>query len=216
MPEFYYKKVVQHQNYKCTKLKTCPIYNEKLEVVKQTLDEHENNLKRVLDYIDSHPGCHLRQIKNELKIAMGTVQYHLNNLERSGKIISERQNWFKCYFISGLFKESERNILKVLNQETSRRILLFILERKKPTQSEIVGELHMAAPSIHWHVKRLVESQVILESKEGKYTRYQVAGNSSQIIKILKQYHPSLWNKWSDNIAEMFLSFGTNEDKKNG
>ena len=156
------------------------------------MDEHENNLKRVLDYIDSHPGCHLRQIKNELKIAMRTVQYHLNNLERSGKIISERQNWFKCYFISGLFKESERNILKVLNQETSRQILLFILERKKPTQSEIVDELHMAAPSIHWHVKRLVESQVILESKEGKYTRYQIVGNSSQIIKILKQYHPSL------------------------
>ena len=70
----------------------------------------------------------MRYVKREVKMSMGTIQYHLNLLEKQGKIVSENQNFHKYYFPVGLFKIEEREILKILNQETAREIIMIILE----------------------------------------------------------------------------------------
>lgn len=178
------------------------------------MERFQSNTDKILEYIRSNPGCHLRQLKKELGLSMGTVQYHLNQLEKTGKIISERFNLYRYYYISGLFKENERNILKILNQETSRRILLFLLERKNPTQTDIVKYLGIAPASVSWHVKRFLELGIIFESREGKYRRYQLAVESWDIINILKNYRKTLWNTWSDRLAEMFLSLSEEPSEK--
>ena len=79
-----------------------------------------NNTTRVLDHIQNNPGCHLRQIKRDLVLGMGTIQYHLNLLEKQGKITSERHNLHKYYFPIGIFSQNEKDILKIMNQETAR------------------------------------------------------------------------------------------------
>lgn len=38
-----------------------------------------NNTERILKFIHERSAYHLRQIKKELNISMGTVQYHLKN-----------------------------------------------------------------------------------------------------------------------------------------
>jgi len=53
----------------------------------------------IIQYIDSHPGAHLRQIKRDLRISMGVTQYHLYTLEREKKILSKRTD-----FTSGSFR----------------------------------------------------------------------------------------------------------------
>ena len=41
---------------------------------------------RILRFIRDNPGCHLRKIKDELDVGMGTVQYHLDKLEKTGHL----------------------------------------------------------------------------------------------------------------------------------
>lgn len=173
----------------------------------RSMENLHDNSERILRFIEVNPGCHLRQLKRELGLSMGTVQYHLNHLERTGRIISERFNLHRYYFSSGVFKANERNILKILNQKTSRQILMFILERKRPTQTDIADHLGIASASVNWHIKRLLELGIIFESREGKFRRYQLAVEPKDIITMLKNYQPTLWYSWSDRLAEMFLSF---------
>lgn len=177
------------------------------------MESAENNAEKIFLYIKNNPGCHLRLLKRDLDLSMGTVQHHLNNLEKSGKIISEKFNLHKYYFLTGVFKENEKNILKILSQSTARQILMLILERKHPTQSEIANNIKISAASVNWHMKRLVELGIIFEIKQGKFRIYQLAMDSNEIIGLLKIYHPNLWNKWSDILAEMFLSLGDGFDK---
>ena len=100
-----------------------------------------NNTDRILKFIHERPACHLRQIKKELKISMGTVQHHLNRLEKEGKITSVRNGLYKYYFPIGMFQAKERNLLQILSQETARDILFFIVEEKNPSQSDIVTSI---------------------------------------------------------------------------
>ncbi|MBI3842116.1 MAG: winged helix-turn-helix transcriptional regulator [Thaumarchaeota archaeon] len=140
---------------------------------------------------------------------MGTVQYHLNLLEKNGRITSERHNLHRFYFPVGIFKESERNVLKILSQETAREILMLIIERKEPSQTDIVNSVRISAASVNWHIKRLIELGIINETKEGKFKKYKMIADATYVIKLLKIYHPNIWNNWSNRLAEMFLSLST-------
>src|ERR687890_2889620 len=101
--------------------------------------ELRGNADRVLRFIQEKPGCHLRQIKNELGISIGSVQYQLLKLEEMQRITSSRRGSSKFYFLHGVFKDNEKNLLQFLRQETARKILMFIIERKNPTQTDIVN-----------------------------------------------------------------------------
>jgi len=176
-------------------------------------DDSSGNRTRILEYIDENPGCHLRQIKRELSLAMGTVQYHLNLLEKQGKVSSEKQNLHRYYFPIGLFKKKEKFILQILNQETAREILLSILEKKNPTQIDIANLMQLTPPSINWHIKRLLELGLIIENKDGKFKRYSFGIDTKYIVSLMKSYHPNIWNRWSNRLAEMFLSMSREDEK---
>lgn len=173
-------------------------------------DSHSNPIKElILKFIQNNPGCYLRQIKNELDLSMGSVQYHSYQLQKLGKITSSRQGLYKLHFASGMFQEHEKTLLQVLNQETPREIILFIVDQAYPTQTDIVKKLGISAPSVNWHIKRLIELKLIVEVREGKYKRYMIRDKTidpKSIKELLMRYHPNLWNKWSDRLAGMFLS----------
>ena len=178
------------------------------------MDDITSNTDRVLLFIQQNPGCHLRQIKRDLEMSIGTVQYHLNLLEKSGKVVSERHSLHRFYFPVAIFEKHDRDILKILNQETAREILMFIVESKNPTQTEIVDKIKISAASVNWHIKRLADFNIISEVRDGKYKRYSLVGDSIYIVTLLKNYHPNIWDKWSNRLAETFLSLSTDGEQQ--
>ena len=88
----------------------------------------------ILNFIQHTPGCHLRKIKKELNISMGTVQYQLNRLEKRGIITSSKRGFYRYYFPIAI-KGFDKEILEILAHETLSQIILFVIEQKEPTQS---------------------------------------------------------------------------------
>ena len=178
------------------------------------MDESDDTVDRVLCFIQDNPGCHLRRIKREIGISMGTVQYHLHKLEKIGRVTSTRRGLYKYYFPAVLFRENEKEILEVLTHETARKILMFIIEQKSPTQTDIVNSVRISARSISWHVGRLIALKMIREIKDGKYKRYQLQDDAKDILTLLRSYYPSVWDKWSMRVVEMFLSLSSSREMK--
>lgn len=176
------------------------------------MDESDDTVDKVLCFIQDNPGCHLRRIKREIGISMGTVQYHLHKLEKMGRVTSSRRGLYKYYFPAGLFRENEKEILEVLTHETARKILMFIIEQKSPTQTDIVSSVRISARSISWHVGRLIALKMIREIKDGKYKRYQLQDDAKDILTLLRSYYPSVWDKWSMRVVEMFLSLSSSRE----
>lgn len=164
-----------------------------------------NSVDRILLFIQENPSCHLRRIKKELGLAMGTVQYHLDRLEKAGKITSQRHSLHKYYFAAG-FEENEKQLLEVLSNETAREILMFIVERKNPSQTEIVEQAGISPASVSWHIRRLEESGVVDEVREGRFKRYRLRGDTRVVVAMLRNFYPTIWDRWSNRLAEMFLS----------
>jgi predicted transcriptional regulator len=178
--------------------------------------DQDENSNRILLHIKENPGCYLRQIKNDLHLSMGSIQYHLNKLENGGRITSQRSGLHKHYFPIGVFNDNEKEIMRFLTLETSREIIMFITEQGNPTQTDIVKKIDISSSSINWHLQRMLNSKLIEEIKDGKFKRYVLNSeiSSTYIGKLLKNYYPSIWDKWSTRLAEMFLNLSSIDDTK--
>ena len=179
-------------------------------------DQFGETAERILQFVHNNPGCHLRKIREMIQISQGTVQYHTDRLEKIGRITSIRSGLYKHYFPIGVFQNNEKEILQILGQETTRQILMFIVEQKSPTQTDIVKSVGISAASVNWHMKHLIEFKLVEEIKEGKYKRYQLQDrrvSSKYIIALIRNYYPTIWEKWSDRLIEIFLSISRSETK---
>jgi len=174
----------------------------------------ENGI-RILEYVKDHPGCYLRQIKNHFSLSMGTIQYHINYLTNTKKLTSIRRGLKKFYFVDGVICSiNGYNILQILSQDTAREILLLIIEKQNPTQSDLIRQTGMSGAGVNWHLKRLLEFKLISESRSGKYKRYRLATDSKTIIEIIKNYSPGIWDRWNGRLTDvlLFLSEGITHD----
>jgi predicted transcriptional regulator len=172
-------------------------------------EDLEGNTRKVFAFIQENPGCHLRRIKRELNISMGTAQYHLNKLERANRVVSQRRGLHRHYFVLGAFEATEATLLQVLGNDTAREILLFIGEQASPTQTDVSQRIGISPPSVNWHIKRLSRLGIIDEVVDGRFKRYKLHGDPKHIVALLRNYYPSVWDRWSNRLAELFLGLST-------
>jgi DNA-binding MarR family transcriptional regulator len=169
--------------------------------------------RRILEFITSHPGVHLRGICRELGLGMGDVQYHIRRLERDERITSERRGLYKFFYRSNLFGERQREVLSVLSLDRPRELLLNIIERPDSTQEQLASATNVSRPTVSWHLKRLVDLGVLATRKEGRTVTYSVVGGT-EIASFVRAYHPSVWERWSSRLADIFIAYGTEEKGK--
>ena len=138
----------------------------------------ESRRTRIFEFIRTHPGSHLREIKRELNLAMGVIQYHLYGLERDQEIISRRRGLHKRFYTTHVFGERQLDILDTLSQETERGILLFLIQNPNATQRSFrICEISPA--STNWHMRRLSETGLVEAKHDRMNVRYFL-----EIIKL--------------------------------
>ena len=171
--------------------------------------------QRVLDYINSHPGVHLREICRELGLAMGDVQYHVHRLENQGSITSTRRGLYKFFYPSALFGDRQREILSFLTLETPRELLLTIVEKPNSVQDDLARATGVSQPTISWHLKRLVELGIVEKTQTGRSVAYRVTGgDATEIASFIRSFHPSVWERWSGRLADIFISYQGEEGEQ--
>ncbi len=163
----------------------------------------ENRLY-IYKYIVNYPGVHLRKICRELRLAMGDTQYQLFILEKEGKIKSKRVCNHRHYFPLSISNEQNELILAFLRQETIRDILIYLMENPGSSQQVLANFMNVSAPTIKWHMSRLIESELVMATKEGKMVKYFIKDPRSLTFS-LKNYIPSLWNGLVNRFAEKFF-----------
>jgi predicted transcriptional regulator len=168
--------------------------------------------RKILEFIASHPGAHLRDICRELGLAMGDVQYHIRRLERDGRVHSMRRGLYRFFYPANLFGEKQRDVLSMLSLERPRELLLNMVEHPESTQESLAEATHISQPTVSWHLKRLVELGIVGRRQEGRVVTYNVVGGR-EIATFIKTYHPTVWESWSSRLADIFIAYSEEGNK---
>lgn len=163
----------------------------------------ESPQEKILDFIINNPSSHLRKIKNNLGFSMGTIQYHLNILEREGKIKSVKTKFYKNYYH---INESDDKVLSVFNLESPRNIIMYLLQHEPSTHQEIAKGIGLSSSTVSWHMKRLLELDVVKSEYSGKYTVYHITDREN-IFENIRKCKSTTWNHMINNMVDVFSAF---------
>ncbi|NND85957.1 MAG: winged helix-turn-helix transcriptional regulator [Nitrosopumilus sp.] len=158
---------------------------------------------QILEFIINNPSSHLRKIKNNLGFSMGTVQYHLNVLEKEGKIKSVKTKFYKNYYH---IDESSDKVLSVFNLESPRSIILCLLQHEPSTHQDIAKRVGLSSSTVSWHMKRLLELNIVESEYSGKYTLYHLTSREN-VLENLRKCKSTTWNSMINNMVDVFSAF---------
>lgn len=147
-----------------------------------------NNRERAAIYelIAKKPGIDVTEMSATLGMNPHTLRYHLEKLESNGKIaILKTRGIFRYYENHGRYGKIERNVLHHLWNPTAEKILGVIGTHPGITQSEIVAQIGMTAPTIRWYLRRFIDDGIIASHREGKYVSYVLSDEAGPIVDEL-------------------------------
>lgn len=130
---------------------------------------------RIYEYICRNPGIHLRGLAAETGLKLGTLRYHLNVLSHTHKIaVASDPATVRFFQNSGTYTDSEQLIHKHLRNETTKTILVHLMERPLATRQELADAAGITGPSVSWHMKRLETDRIVVPRRDGRNSVYEI------------------------------------------
>lgn len=142
--------------------------------------------RALVGYITSHPGTHFSKIRDDLHLATGEAQYHLNYLASDGEIESIRDGEFRRFFIASEFTDRERVLLGYLRRETLCRLLIAVLKMPDATGRELATEIGVSPSTVSSYATQMTERGIFAEG-DG----YELS-EPERLITLLIRFGPTL------------------------
>ena len=151
----------------------------------------------ILKQITRNPGIRYMELLRLTGLSNGKLEYHLNILEKTQKVKTDRLDGGRKGYYSIDILENESHILTSIRNNVSRQIVTFIHEHEPCTFNEILEYTKKAPSTLSWHLNRLSKAAIISIIHGKDYQLYRVL-NSKLIKEILYKYDGSY--NWTTGI----------------
>lgn len=128
--------------------------------------------EELYEAVKDQPGIHAHALSQAVEIGWGTTVYHLRRLEKNGMVTSEKRGRYRRFFPAAGYVARTREILSVLQNETTNDIARTVLKEPGLNQKAICEKLDISPSLANWHIKRLVEADLVEKERRGRTVHY--------------------------------------------
>ncbi|MEF8813662.1 MAG: winged helix-turn-helix transcriptional regulator [Halovenus sp.] len=158
---------------------------------------------RVRNCISRNPGIHFNGITRKLDIATGQTQYHVRQLWRNDRVQREEICGRTHYYLPA-YSDWERGAIALLRRETTREIVLVLLEQERASPGDITDRLGVARSTVEWHLSNLTEYDVVRKEADATGEGIAVELNEpSTVYRLLREVEP----RFSERLVDRFSRF---------
>ncbi|HYZ95643.1 MAG TPA: ArsR family transcriptional regulator [Nitrososphaeraceae archaeon] len=148
--------------------------------------------KKIIRFINETPGIRYRELLRITGVSNGSLSYNLNLLNNSGVVRVNKVNDRVTRFFSRDVSTLEYNVIGLLRQNTTRKIIVYMLKYGPCYFNDIVNYTHKAPSTISWHLSRLKDSKIIQGQQKNKHNYYDIKIDKFRLEKIINKYKSSL------------------------
>ncbi|MBU0636465.1 winged helix-turn-helix transcriptional regulator [Candidatus Micrarchaeota archaeon] len=164
--------------------------------------------KKLYTIIEKSPGLHFREIQRRSGIAVGSLQYHLDYLQKRGFLTLQKEGKFVRYYAMRTRKIIEdKGIMALLRQEQPRHILLFLLQRRFATNERIAQAVNLSQSTTSAYLKKMLETSALQRKKRSRKTHFFIS-DKEKIVQLLAKYKKSFLDELVDNFVEVWNEVG--------
>ena len=122
------------------------------------------NKKRdsIYKYIFNHPGAHLREIRDKLKLQPHLTNLHLKVLENFNYIYRKKHLKYRVYFPTD-FDQADEDILLALKNEKAEDLFLYLYEQREVPYNQLKDHFskEISPKMIGYHMEPLLSSGLL-------------------------------------------------------
>jgi len=155
---------------------------------------------RIYSTIVQNPGLHFREIQRRTNIATGALQYHIDYLKKKNFVREEKQGKFS-HFYSLQNQHVDSGLMNLLRQESVRRIVLFLMNRRRATLPIISKNVLLSLSTTSFHMQKLLLSNIVAQKNiQGKV--YFCLTDKEKVLGLLVEYQKSFLDVLVDNFID--------------
>jgi len=159
--------------------------------------------KMIFHHISKYPGTYIREMEKTLSLTMGDLQYHLQQLEKVDLISSHDDGRRKRYFVKNEVNYLDRDVLSFIKMRTPRRIIIFLLLHPESSFKEILSEFNFTKGALSFHLKKLLNANIIINSKREKETIYKIK-DENRISQLLITYRSGILDEVLNGFVDLW------------
>lgn len=164
--------------------------------------------EQIYKAIEKAPGLHFRELQRRTNLAVGSLQYHIDYLQRAHLIRTDRHGKFVRYYtIRGKQLGEDTRTMSLLRQPSLRQICMFLLTRRSANNAKIASHLNLSPSTTSWHVTKLVDAEILGKRRRGRKTFFYIQ-DKDRVAKLLTGYRKSFLDEAVDNFAQIWKEMG--------
>lgn len=165
------------------------------------------NRRRIYDFLRDVPGIHLRGLQRSLDMPIGTLEYHLYQMERQGLLVTRSDGRFKAYFTNDGLDRRDRDYLYYLRQEMPRRISLEVADAPGITFRVLASHLPISPSTLSFHLKKLLRAEILAEALQGREKTYACT-EAERVRTLVVKFRATFLDEAVDRFADAWLNLG--------
>jgi predicted transcriptional regulator len=142
---------------------------------------------QVLAFVKRYPGVHVRAVERELRLSSRLAAYHLEQLEREGRVQCVHEAGFARYFPAvGKPRWSQDDVafLCLMRRPAALRITLLLAGSGTLGRAELGQRLDLARASVSYHLGQLIDAGVVASEMEGRRRLYRLADPGATLGRL--------------------------------
>lgn len=163
--------------------------------------------RRIYEHLRRAPGLHLRQIQRDLELPLGTLEYHLHQMEKAGLLVTREPERYKAYYPNEDLSRHDRDYLYYLRQAMPRRIALEVVHQPGVTFKQLVARLPIGPSTLSFHLKKLRRAGIVEEARQGREATYRCM-EPDRVRALIIRYRPTFMDDVVDRFAEAWIDVG--------
>lgn len=156
--------------------------------------------RRIYAYLETHPGTYMRKLARELRMPLGTLEYHLHHLERHALVSTRVAGRFKAYFPKDGMDRRDKDVLAWIRQAVPRRVVAALLLEPRLSHAELARRVSVGPSTLTFHVQKLLRAGLLLENRSGRRKEYQVV-DPDRVANLLLEHRTTFLDHLIDQFA---------------
>ena len=146
----------------------------------------QNDVRQgIYSYLKTSVGANLKQLTDDLHLTTTNAIWHLRKLEEAGLIHSKRFNGYKVFYPAEGGIEARRLSLgkTALANENAQEVFEHVVAHPGTHQREIARALGVNHGTVRWHLRKLMDAELIIETRRGKASSYEPTPMGLQALR---------------------------------
>ncbi|MXV61200.1 ArsR family transcriptional regulator [Natronorubrum sp. JWXQ-INN-674] len=153
-------------------------------------------------HIHSNAGIHFNELVRLSEFAPGQVQYHVRRLIDTGDLVREEIHG-QTHYYPPQYDDWERGALALFRRETSREIVVFLIEHEPSRPATVADELEIARSTLEYHLDHLTERDIVEKTYDERNHVSLSLANPDRTAPLLSEIAPTVPDRLVDRFTRL-------------